>query len=60
MKYLLSESEYEELKKAKEKVDKIGKILGENYDESNLQYQFDDESYRKIASLIFLYDSSSI
>ena len=52
MKYLLSESEYEELKKAKEKVDKINKILGENYDESNLQYQFDDESYRKIREAI--------
>jgi len=52
MKYLLSESEYEELKKAKEKVDKAYKILEENYDESNFQYQFDNESYRKIREVI--------
>lgn len=52
MKYILSESEYEELKKAKEKVDEIGKILKENYNKPELRYQFDDESYRKIRETI--------
>lgn len=53
MKYLLSESEYEELKKAKEKVDKIDKILEENYNDESKQYQFNDESYRKIREAIW-------
>jgi len=53
MQYILNESEYEELKKAKEKLDKIGEILEENYNEPKLQYQFDDESYRKIRETIW-------
>jgi hypothetical protein len=52
MKYLLSETEYKELKEAKESVGKIYKILKENYDETNLQYRFDDETYRKIREAI--------
>lgn len=53
MKYILSESEYEELKEAKEKVARIGEILDENYNEHELQYHFDDETYRKIRETVW-------
>ncbi len=52
MQYLLTESEFQNLKSAEKEIAKIRKVIRKNFEREKNQYNFDEESFKMLISVL--------